>query len=419
MRFLSRRVAPAAVLLAFAAACGGDSPTSPSAFNPVLIGSGPASIVLVSGDNQSGVEGTQAPAPVVVRVVDRNGTPVGNIPVTFTPGTGSGTVSGATVQSDATTGTATLANWTFGTSASQTLVVTSPSVPGKSLTVRAQVAVSQYNIDVRFVGDGGTARQREAFSKAVSRWRRVIMGDIGATTLNAPAGECASWLPAIKETLNDLVIYVRLTSIDGAGKTLGQASPCYVNSTNKLPVLGFFELDVDDLTGLNNNGTLDDVVLHEMGHILGIGTLWSHQRTLLAGRGSEDPYFTGTTARSRFSSIPGNSYSGLPVPVENSGGTGTRDSHWRRSVFGNELMQGYVQGGGMPLSAVTIGSLADLGYSVSYASANSFSFLAAVLAESAPLGTAVSFGDDIADSPLWEVSPSGDRRLVRSGTAER
>ncbi|HYW31036.1 MAG TPA: leishmanolysin-related zinc metalloendopeptidase [Gemmatimonas sp.] len=407
-------------MIVLATACsGGDSPTSPSDINTVSIGTGPVSIVVVSGDNQSGLEGMQAPAPVVVRVVDRNGNPVGSVPVTFTPGAGSGTVGVASVQSDATSGTATLSGWTFGNATSQSLVVTSPSLPGKSVTVRAQVTVSQFDIDVRFVGDGGTDRQREAFAKAVIRWRRVIIGDIGSTTLNAPAGECASWLPAIKETLNDLVIYVRLTNIDGAGKTLGQASPCYVNSVSKLPVLGFFELDIDDLALLNNNGTLDDVVLHEMGHILGIGTLWSHQRTLLSGRGGDDPYFTGAAARSRFATIPGNSYSGFPVPVENNGGVGTRDSHWRRSVFANELMQGYAQGGGMPLSGVTIGSLADLGYTVSYASASSYSFLVAALSDGAPNSAAVPFGDDIADSPLWEVSPSGSRRLVREGAHDQ
>jgi hypothetical protein len=29
------------------------------------------------------------------------------------------------------------------------------------------------------------------------------------------------------------------------------------------------------------------------------------------------------------------------VPVENSGGSGTRDAHWRESEFGNEVMTGY------------------------------------------------------------------------------
>src|SRR4051794_6205534 len=50
-----------------------------------------------------------------------------------------------------------------------------------------------------------------------------------------------------------------------------------------------------------------------------------------------------------------------PVPVENTGGPGTRDSHWREAVFGNELMTGFVGPAGNPLSRTTVGSLQDLG----------------------------------------------------------
>ncbi len=53
------------------------------------------------------------------------------------------------------------------------------------------------------------------------------------------------------------------------------------------------------------------------------------------------------------------------VPVANRGGPGTRDGHWRESIFGNELMTGFVgPGRDLPLSTVTIASLADLGYQV-------------------------------------------------------
>jgi hypothetical protein len=43
---------------------------------------------------------------------------------------------------------------------------------------------------------------------------------------------------------------------------------------------------------------------------------------------------------------------------------GTSDAHWRESVFGNELMTGYANVGGMPFSAMTVGSLGDIGYLV-------------------------------------------------------
>src|SRR5258708_39129929 len=42
-------------------------------------------------------------------------------------------------------------------------------------------------------------------------------------------------------------------------------------------------------------------------------------------------------------------------------------SHFRESVFGNEVMTGYLNNGANPLSRVTIASLADLGYQVNMA----------------------------------------------------
>jgi hypothetical protein len=335
----------------------------------------------------------------------------------FTPGTGSGSVTGGAVVTDPATGTAVLGAWILGSAKAQTLVASSAMLPAHSVTFNAALSSSQYDIEVRFVGDGGTDRQRQAFATAAARWRSVIIGDLGTLAINAPAGECASWLPAIKENVNDLLIFVRLTNIDGPGKVLGQASPCYVNSATRLPAVGFFELDTDDLASMLSRGTLDDAVLHEMGHILGIGTMWSYQRTLLTGRGTDDPYFTGVSARTQFAGIGGITYAGTPVPVENTGGAGTRDAHWRRTVFTNELMQGYSQPGGMPLSRVTVASLADLGYNVSFSGSDSFSFFPSLMTLSAP--DAVPLGDDVVDSSLWEVDQSGVRRKVKTGTERR
>jgi hypothetical protein len=282
----------------------------------------------------------------------------------------------------------------------------------------------RFDVQIRFIGEGGTERHREAFTKAAARWREVIVADIGNTLLNVPAGECQPWIPAVSETINDLLVFVRIAAIDGPGKIVGQASPCYVNSENKLPIMGFFELDEDDLESMTSRGLLDDVVLHELGHVLGIGTLWNHRRTLLTNSGGDDPFFNGINARSAFESVGGTAYTGEPVPVENTGARGTRDAHWRRSVFGLELMQGFAQPGGMPMSRVTIASLADLGYTVSFARADGFLLFPGMGSTTADHGGsndsgaippgAIALGDDIARAPLYEVNPgTGSRRLVR------
>ena len=57
------------------------------------------------------------------------------------------------------------------------------------------------------------------------------------------------------------------------------------------------------------------------------------------------------------------------VPLENLGGQGTAGSHWRRSVFGNELMNGFAGSGLQPLSLLTVQAMADMGYVVNTSAA--------------------------------------------------
>jgi hypothetical protein len=61
--------------------------------------------------------------------------------------------------------------------------------------------------------------------------------------------------------------------------------------------------------------------------------------------------------------------------LENSGknGDGTYCSHWDEQCLTNELMTGIINyGGPNPLSRITIGSLEDLGYTVDYSTADTF-----------------------------------------------
>ncbi|WP_265440937.1 leishmanolysin-related zinc metalloendopeptidase [Bradyrhizobium sp. SEMIA] len=95
--------------------------------------------------------------------------------------------------------------------------------------------------------------------------------------------------------------------------------------------------------------------------MIGIGTIWTNKK-LLKGAHTSNPTFVGTNAMREYGKLRGSAT--LPVPVENTGGEGTRDSHWRDTVFGAELMTGFVNEGGNPMSRVTIASLQDLGYEV-------------------------------------------------------
>ncbi|CAN0313194.1 unnamed protein product, partial [Phaeothamnion confervicola] len=60
--------------------------------------------------------------------------------------------------------------------------------------------------------------------------------------------------------------------------------------------------------------------------------------------------------------------------VENNYGPGTACGHWDEKQLKGELMTGLAESSGskMPLSVVTIGALADLGYTVDYGAADPF-----------------------------------------------
>ncbi len=385
-------------------------------FSAVAVPGPPVDLVKAGGDNQQGINGAAITAPPGVRVVDAFNNPVGNVPVSFTPGSNSGTVTGGVAVTDPATGVAFAGSWILGDQAQQTLVAASSRVPGKSVTFTATASISNYKIDIRFIGAGGTARQREAFVKAAAKWRRVVVGHVHDGRIVAPAGACLSWTPTIDEVVSDVVVFARIDSIDGPGRILAQAGPCFFNTTSRLTMVGVMEFDKDDMTSLLNSGTIDDVVLHEMGHVLGIGTLWDFRRTLLAGAGTSDPFFTGLGARAEFPGIGGAIFSGNPIPVENTGGAGTRDSHWRNSIFGRELMQGFATAGGMPLSRVTAASLADLGYIVNLNAADPFRLAGSLRSTFDQL---IPLDNDVSDIPLYEVRSDGSTVLRRAAKGSR
>jgi Leishmanolysin len=211
---------------------------------------------------------------------------------------------------------------------------------------------SPFTIDVRFLG-GLNARQRKAFTSAADRWTTVIVGDLPPVLADG-------------EAIDDVLILAQGVPIDGPGAILGQAGPTHLRPASAgnaafLPARGAMSFDTADLAKMEAAGTLNDVITHEMGHVLGIGTLWSH-KNLLKGAGASNPTFAGAGAITEYRTLRGTGARRKRVPVENTGGPGTREGHWRETVFRNELMSGFIAQPGNPLSRLTVASLADLGY---------------------------------------------------------
>ncbi len=213
---------------------------------------------------------------------------------------------------------------------------------------------SPFTIEVRFLG-GLNARQRAAFTRAADRWTKIIVGDLPAVNADG-------------EVIDDVLILAQGVNIDGSGRVLGQAGPTHLRPTGtapsaSLPAKGIMSFDTADLADMASAGTLDDVITHEMGHVLGIGTLWS-EKGLIRGAGGPNPTFRGTGAMDEYRALRGGTGGRRAVPVENTGGSGTADGHWRETVFRNELMSGFIAEPGNPLSRITAASLGDLGYQV-------------------------------------------------------
>ena len=146
--------------------------------------------------------------------------------------------------------------------------------------------------------------------------------------------------------------------------------PEYIRYGTHLPATGVMSFDTADLARMEADGSLLHVITHEMGHVLGIGTVWKYHG-YLQGEGSINPTFVGPKAMQEYGTLTGENIS-KSIPVANTGGTGTRDAHWREDVFGNELMTGFLDRGMNPLSRMTIASLEDIGYEVNYNAADAF-----------------------------------------------
>ncbi len=226
-----------------------------------------------------------------------------------------------------------------------------------------------FNIELVFVNDNDfTSSQKAVFQQVARHWMSIITEDLLDIDFSTnPYNEWDADLGTrirVNDTVDDLRIFVRATSIDGSGDTLGRAGAFWIRGDTYLPILGKIYLDTADLKRIEDEGILWSVVLHEMGHVLGIGTLWK-ELDLLRGS-SSNRHFTGSLSIQAFNNAGGRNYNGAKVPTESDG------SHWRESVFGNELMTPTHNYDANPLSAITIQSLADLGYRVDVSQADAY-----------------------------------------------
>ena len=346
-----------------------------------------------------------------VRVTDESGAPLANITVSFAITGGDGAVTGP-LDTTGSDGVASPADWRLGPgNGSSTITATMPKFPGSQVSFHATGISAPFIVDVRFL-TSMSADSRDAFVAAARRWMQVIVGDIPDQTVTLSAGACATGQPTVNETVDDVVIFASVVAIDGPGNVLGSAGPCVRRSGSRLTVVGSMRFDEADLALLHNSGRITATIVHEMGHVLGFGTSWASSMT--QDIGLADPIYIGPEALALWPSFNGSlQYAGRPIPLADVGGVGTRDSHWRESVFVTELMTGFIEAPGvpMPLSKLTIATFKDLGYLVDFGAADAFAgnILAAPLASA---GAALPL-NDIVQQAIFEVTLDGRVHRIR------
>lgn len=344
----------------------------------------PAQLVLVSTTAPAAFANTDVTTPIQISVRDANGTALPNQTVTFVVVDGGGSLPSQTATSDAN-GTVTMPTWRLGKSAvTQTARASIGSV---TLDINGTV-ITSYRIVVRFFGTPMSAANQQLFFNAAARITGIVTGDVidaNAQNIDLQSNCNVSGQPPLNEIIDDVIIYAAIQHIDGPGMILAQAGPCLFRSAQTgqplpgLPAVGVMQFDEDDINTLSGAGSLQEVITHEMMHVLGFGVIWDYSpnpaagRQLVQGRGTADPRFTGAQARLGCVAVGGTVTCANSVPLENTGGAGTIESHWREGrppgpvVFGNELMTGFINASPNPLSIMTIGSLADIGYTVNNA----------------------------------------------------
>ena len=257
-----------------------------------------------------------------------------------------------------------------------------------------------FNIELVFVDNSFTSSQKAIFQQVAGRWMSIITEDIRDIDFSVnPYNAWDVYLGRIRvnDTVDDLRIFVRAIVIDGFGDTLGKAGPFFIREDTKLPALGMILLDRFDLRRMEDD-ELWTVIFHEMGHALGFGTLWEDLGLI---RGSYNQYFTGPLSIQAFDNAGGRNYNGAKVPIERDGG------HWRESVFGAELMTSrYNSNVANSLSAVTIQSLADLGYRADVSQADTYS-LPFPLSTKIVVSQSSDWGDCILKRPIYVSDENG------------
>lgn len=233
-----------------------------------------------------------------------------------------------------------------------------------------QGQTADYSLTTNF---SASAIDTQNFSLNV-RFRKGLTG-LSETARQAILEAAAFWEEVIPQSSfagsHTLTVNVRADLL--SKNFLASASPNYWSRTKSLendwlPNRGDSTINARYFRKYNKDpGFLKETMIHEFGHVLGIGTLWDG---LI--QPNQAVYRADTYAGQAYGELLGTNVP-TAIPLTTGQGAGSDLSHWREEVLGNELMTHADNAGADPTSQITIAALRDLGWQVNYGAAEAYS----------------------------------------------
>lgn len=250
------------------------------------------------------------------------------------------------------------------------------------------VGEDPFNIELVFI-DEFTDAHEDLMQQAARRWETIITQGLPDVDFSTNEFVVLNDDGRVRTSVNDIVDDLRIFIVkaDLEEGVLGQAGPVFVRSGNPtgLPALGQIWINPYWIAQFSAHEPLyreerwvHDLMLHETAHALGFGSSW--RQLGLVHELTGDTYFSGEHAIEAFNAAGGEGYSRNKVPVESGhlGASCAAGLHWNPYVFrgfdrefGAELMEPSIAKE-HALSAITVQSIADLGYVVDVSRADPY-----------------------------------------------
>lgn len=247
-----------------------------------------------------------------------------------------------------------------------------------AVALTAVPAHGMLTIDVNYVTPVSPAVEA-VFDNAASTWETLLQGYQDGLVVARTGG--SSFL--VGQTVDTVFIDANISPIDGPGGVLGSAGPNEVALDAAGFILatdGVMTFDDADVANQITAGTFNALILHEMAHVLGFGTLWTNNNVYVTNSGE----YLGVNATAAWQT----EYGQIGTPdVELAGGPGTANGHWNEvdNDPGNglsplqptgitdplgrdlrdELMTGFLTAPTTPdlyISQMTVNSFIDIGF---------------------------------------------------------